>query len=251
MDGQKIIKRGNNLFNQLRSFLAAHSNIRLTKEMTFLDFGCGSGGMLHTLLQNGFDAFGVDCDLTGRNNYSSLTEHTPSSLSRWVYYDGSILPFATQTFDIVYSWFVIEHIRDLKLSLKEMARVVKPGGIITLFTQDVRSAYDGHVKIPWPPFLHSDFYEAYLDEWDKADWSEYMKNSVYYVTSDEILSVLRYFKMNILFSSDPFQFAPNVSLNIRTSEEARKAARYFKEVQAIGKWNTPDPQIYIIAQKPA
>ena len=59
MDGQKIIKRGNNLFNQLRSFLAAHSNIRLTKEMTFLDFGCGSGGMLHTLLQNGFDAFGV------------------------------------------------------------------------------------------------------------------------------------------------------------------------------------------------
>lgn len=251
MDEQEIVKRGQNLFNHLRHFLSTHSKVRLTKKMTVLDFGCGSGGMLYMLLRNGFDAFGVDCDLTGRNTYSSLTGHTPSSLARWIYYDGSILPFESQTFDIATSWFVLEHIKDLKLSLKEMARVVKPGGVITLFTQDVRSAYDGHVKIPWPPFLHSDFYEAYLDEWGKRDRTEYMKNSVYYVTSDEILCVLKYFGMNILFASDPVLFTPNVSLNIRTNEEARKAAQYFKKLQEIGKWNVPEPQIYIIAQKPA
>lgn len=219
--------------------------------MTVLDFGCGSGGMLHALLQHGFDAFGVDCDLTGRDVYSSLPKHNPSSLVRWVYYDGNILPFESQTFDIVSSWFVLEHIKDLKLSLKEMARVVKPGGVIVLFTQDVRSAYDGHAKIPWPPFLHSDFYDAYLAEWGKLDRAEYMKNCVHYVTSDEILCVLKYFEMNILFSSNPVLFSPSVSLNIRTNEEARKAARYFKRVQKIGKWNVPEPQIHIIAQKPA
>ena len=251
MDRREIVKRGDNSFNYLRNFLASHAQIRLTKEMSFLDFGCGAGGMLHALLRKGFDAYGVDCGLTGRDEYSSLVGHAPSLLSRWFYYDGAILPFESRTFDVVHSWFVLEHVKDLKLSLKEMARVVKPGGVVALFTQDARSAYDGHVKVPWPPFLHTDFYDAYLEEWDKLHRSEYMKSSVYPVISDEILCVLKYFGMNILFASDPALFSPEVALTIRTDEEARSAARYFKEMQATGEWRVPEPQIYILAQKPA
>jgi SAM-dependent methyltransferase len=43
-------------------------------------------------------------------------------------YDGKILPFEDQSFDIIFSSNVLEHISDLDDALYECARVLKPGG---------------------------------------------------------------------------------------------------------------------------
>lgn len=42
------------------------------------------------------------------------------------------LPFADGSFDLVYSWGVIHHANDTEQCLREIARVVKPGGTVKL-----------------------------------------------------------------------------------------------------------------------
>ena len=45
-------------------------------------------------------------------------------------YDGHTLPFADQSFDVVYSFHVLEHVRDVTRTLDEMERVLEPGGMV-------------------------------------------------------------------------------------------------------------------------
>lgn len=42
--------------------------------------------------------------------------------------DAEALPFADQSFDLVYSWGVLHHSADTALAIKEVARVLRPGG---------------------------------------------------------------------------------------------------------------------------
>jgi len=46
------------------------------------------------------------------------------------------LPFRNDIFDIVYSRFLFEHLRNPGFVLKEMARVMKPGGKLILITDN-------------------------------------------------------------------------------------------------------------------
>ncbi len=45
-----------------------------------------------------------------------------------VAYDGRLLPFMSQSFDVVFSCQVLEHVRDLQTVFRELARVCKIGG---------------------------------------------------------------------------------------------------------------------------
>lgn len=47
-----------------------------------------------------------------------------------VFGDGHALPFADEVFDAVFSQAVMEHMRDPYMAAKEIARVLKPGGLI-------------------------------------------------------------------------------------------------------------------------
>jgi SAM-dependent methyltransferase len=44
--------------------------------------------------------------------------------------DGLALPFATDTFDLILSQAVLEHVPDPRLAADEMVRVLRPGGVI-------------------------------------------------------------------------------------------------------------------------
>ncbi|UCV20755.1 class I SAM-dependent methyltransferase [Ferribacterium limneticum] len=47
-----------------------------------------------------------------------------------VYCDGHDLPFANDTFDVVFSQAVMEHMKDPFRAAKEIARITKPGGLV-------------------------------------------------------------------------------------------------------------------------
>ncbi len=168
--------RGERLFHNFIGFLENYSRIKLHTKMDILDFGCGTGAFLYAARQHELSVYGVDCDRAAQEEYNSIDLHNENHTSRWIYYDGEILPFMAQSFDIVYSWYALEHIADVTQALREISRVLKIGGLAVLFTQDVRSAYEGHVKIPWPPYLHPKFFEAYLEEWG---WDEVTANIVH------------------------------------------------------------------------
>jgi len=68
--------------------------------------------------------------------------------------DDGTYPFDDNVFDAVWSWAVFEHVVDIDLALKELVRVVRPGGVI-LFAPawQCRSwAADGYPVRPYSDF---------------------------------------------------------------------------------------------------
>jgi SAM-dependent methyltransferase len=93
-----------------------------------LDVGCGLGGFLARALAVGFAAEGND-----------LSEYSRSVIKQRLDLDihlgelGS-LGFATGHYDVVSNWDTLEHVLDPRALLKEMHRILKPGGILVLRT---------------------------------------------------------------------------------------------------------------------
>ena len=82
-----------------------------------LDFGCGSKA--YRSLFSVDEYIGLDVEQSGHSHENEEVD---------VYYDGKVIPFEDHTFDACFSSEVFEHVFDLEDSLKEIHRVLKPGG---------------------------------------------------------------------------------------------------------------------------
>ena len=89
-----------------------------------LDLGCGKGGMVAWLLEQGFDAYGLDV----RPDYIANGSAYVGS-GRLKVLDDRSYPFADDYFDIVLSNQVFEHVLDLPGLAREVSRTTKPGGL--------------------------------------------------------------------------------------------------------------------------
>lgn len=91
-----------------------------------LDNGCGLGTYLAAFAPYSAERYGLELEMD--RAISAL----PSS-DGIVQGVGEHIPFADNTFDLVFSNEVIEHVRDDAYYAAEMARVTRPGGRILLF----------------------------------------------------------------------------------------------------------------------
>jgi SAM-dependent methyltransferase len=55
-----------------------------------------------------------------------------------------MLPFAADTFDVVFSHEVLEHVADDRLCAREMVRVTRPGGRIVIFVPNRAYFFETH-----------------------------------------------------------------------------------------------------------
>ena len=108
------------------------SRLPLKAGMRVLDAGCGSGRHLcESFRTSGVDVAGVDLkwdDLCKARGYLNLMAGETSG--RWVVARADVtkLPFADGSFDIVVCSEVLEHIEDNRAAVRELVRVLKPGG---------------------------------------------------------------------------------------------------------------------------
>ena len=128
--------------------LAAHMELR--PELRLLDVGCGIGGPARYFAsQHGCKVAGVDLteefvqvagSLTRRSKLDHLAEfHHGSALA---------LPFEPATFDRGYMIHVGMNIADKAGVCREVRRVLKPGGLFTIF--DIMRSAEGPLRFPVP-----------------------------------------------------------------------------------------------------
>lgn len=94
-----------------------------------LDAPCGSEAALtRALLESGFDVQGADID-------NDAQEHLAGAFT-WANLDEP-LPWSDQTFDAVFSTEGIEHLENHFSFLREVHRILKPGGLLVLTTPNI------------------------------------------------------------------------------------------------------------------
>ena len=82
-----------------------------------LDVGCGTGTLVNTLVDEGFDAYGVD----------PWAEERGLPRDRFTVAELDTLPFTTARFSAACLFDVLEHVEEAT-SLAEIRRVLRPGG---------------------------------------------------------------------------------------------------------------------------
>lgn len=95
------------------------------RPLRILDAGCGTGGMLD-VYRSWPDAAVTGLDFSPEAlRFSHERGHT-----RLTGGDLTLLPFRTASFDVVSAMDVIEHVGDDRRAVEEIARVLRPGGIL-------------------------------------------------------------------------------------------------------------------------
>lgn len=101
-----------------------------------LDVGCGIGAYLSALRADSPRVFGVEAE--GEYAREAATK------GDIVQALGERLPFADDQFDLVLSHEVIEHVADDRACVREMVRVLRPGGRLVLFCPNRWYPFETH-----------------------------------------------------------------------------------------------------------
>ena len=131
-----------------------------------LDIGCGAGDLMRKLLDRGYNAHGTDVEpnwQTGdsRNSRPTLSEDIQDRL-RVLTLEPYRLPFEDASFDLCVSIQVLEHVQDYPAFMRELRRVLKPGGTsLHLFPSRWR-LLESHIDVPMAGVLQQ---RAYLRFW--------------------------------------------------------------------------------------
>jgi ubiquinone/menaquinone biosynthesis C-methylase UbiE len=91
-----------------------------------LDLGCGTGALTLRLAESGYEVTGVDISAQMLGQLARRAKNLNVSL---VEADIFSLPFADSSFDAAVSRWVLPHFSDWTAALREVSRVVRPGGV--------------------------------------------------------------------------------------------------------------------------
>jgi ubiquinone/menaquinone biosynthesis C-methylase UbiE len=130
------------------------SGVRLRGRV--LDAGCGSGGTALSIAEEVSFAVGLDLSRRFSDAGTRLAREKRIANVAFTQGDGLRLPYADDSFDVVLSHSVIEHLPSAERYIAECARVLKAGGRLYLSTAPTLSLAGAHLprlRVPIPLHL--------------------------------------------------------------------------------------------------
>lgn len=106
---------------------------KLKKPGRLLDIGCAAGFLLKIAEEKGWEAYGLEIS-------EYIANYGIKELGVKIYQNDLLeKKFDDNFFDVVVLWDVIEHLIDLQSYFKEIYRILKKDGIVSIITPDVSS----------------------------------------------------------------------------------------------------------------
>lgn len=134
-----------------QTFLQIASKLStLTREVVILDLGCGKGQIVRELRRDSYAAYG--CDFIDKQDISDFNDNIQKQFEdgilRPIKMSPYRLPFEDNTFDYIFSSQVFEHVMDYDITLKEILRILKPGGFSLNIFPGRYLCIEPHVFVP-------------------------------------------------------------------------------------------------------
>ncbi len=100
-----------------------------------MDFGCATGWLTYALANMGCYAVGVDISPAALTLAQGMRSHQfdrGTGSARFAAYDGNRLPLEDESLDCILCFDSFHHIKDQSQTLREFARVLRPGGRVAM-----------------------------------------------------------------------------------------------------------------------
>lgn len=107
-----------------------------------LENGCGIGMYVEHLAPHAGEVTGLEYDFERARDARQVAERLPNATV--ICAAGEELPFPGETFDLILSHEVLEHVRDDRQAAHEMVRTLRPGGRIILFAPNRGYPFETH-----------------------------------------------------------------------------------------------------------
>lgn len=141
---------------------------KIPKNSFVLEVGCGEGYGTDLLSQNAVKIIGLDMD---KNTIAHAQKKYGSENCVFTVHDGIKIPYENDTFDVVISFQVIEHVQDDINYISEIYRVLKRNGIFILTTPNKTYRLKPDQK-PWNRFHIREYYPHELENVLKSKFSD-------------------------------------------------------------------------------
>jgi SAM-dependent methyltransferase len=143
----------------------------------FLDCGCGAGDYVFALAELGLDPHGIEYDAAK----VELGKRNPRHGHRLSQGDLQALALDSEQWDYAMLNEVLEHVPDERAALREIHRVLKPGGILFVFSPNRWFPFETHglhLKsgrrvphwMPFIPYLPLSLGNRIFDYWARNYW---------------------------------------------------------------------------------
>jgi ubiquinone/menaquinone biosynthesis C-methylase UbiE len=156
--------------------------------MRLLDVGCGPGSITRGLAERVAPGEVIGLDLSQETLEAARHDAAVRGLHNLRYEEGSVyrLRFPDASFDVAYAHQVFQHLREREAALREMLRVVRPGGLVA-----VRDVDWGTVAY-WPRDSWIDrFIEVHHQTWYRNGGEPRMGRELRALFNDPALTDLR------------------------------------------------------------
>src|SRR3989338_6854274 len=155
-------------------------NFEKNNPLKVVEIGSGIGGLAIAIALLGpHNITGIEPEESAVKASRLRAGRYPDIRANFIQGYGEKIPLPDNSFDLVYSQSVLEHVADVPKVISEAYRVLRPGGVIYIETPNYLWPVEQHYKIFFPPLLPRPLARLYLKLRKK---NPYGINTINYVT---------------------------------------------------------------------